>query len=295
MLMRFLAVLILAAVGLRAQEAPIPPPQQFMADYARLLLAGDREALIRLYAPNGSLLIGDGFDDVASLEQTADIYRNHWSAPTAFAWRDLVYRRLDPTVVAVTGGFDWTSPEFPQGARFSYHAVLVFQENKWRIRGELEFQQKPGAAVADAPGAKTGCPFCEIAAGTRQGEGVVYRDARLVAFLSIGPRNPGHVLIVPIEHAEGFADVPDETMHAMTDLAKRLVAAIRQTDLRMDGYNLQLNTGKAAGQSVFHAHLHLIPRFTGEAPAKTPEERVGMDVLAPVAAKIRAALAAGTP
>jgi len=143
------------------------------------------------------------------------------------------------------------------------------------------------AAEASKP-----CVFCEIIAGTRQQEGIVYRDDRVIAFLSIGPRNPGHTLIVPVAHAEGFLNVPVETMHAMTDTAKRIAGAIKRTDLRMDGFVLQLNTGKAAGQSVFHAHLHIIPRYDGEPAAKTPEDRVGMDVLAPVAAKIRAALAA---
>lgn len=134
------------------------------------------------------------------------------------------------------------------------------------------------------------CVFCEIIAGTRQQEGVVYRDDKVVAFLSIGPRNPGHTLIVPAAHAENFLEVPADTMHAMTDAAKRIAGAIRRTDLRMEGFVLQMNSGKAAGQSVFHAHLHLIPRYAGEPPAKTPEDRVGPEVLAPVAAKIRAAL-----
>jgi histidine triad (HIT) family protein len=142
------------------------------------------------------------------------------------------------------------------------------------------------AAEASKP-----CVFCEIIAGTRQQESVVYRDDRVIAFLSIGPRNPGHMLIVPVAHAENFLEVPADTMHAMTDTAKKIAEAIKRTDLKMDGFVLQLNTGKAAGQSVFHAHLHLIPRYEGEPPAKTPEDRVGPEVLAPVAAKIRAALA----
>lgn len=135
------------------------------------------------------------------------------------------------------------------------------------------------------------CVFCEIIAGTRQQEGVVYRDDRVVAFLSIGPRNPGHVLIVPAAHAENFLEVPAGTMHAMTDTAQRIAGAIQRTDLKMDGFVLQMNTGKAAGQSVFHAHLHLIPRFDGEAEEQRPQPRVAMEELAPVAAKIRAALA----
>lgn len=134
------------------------------------------------------------------------------------------------------------------------------------------------------------CVFCEIVAGTRQQEGVVYRDDKVVAFLSIGPRNPGHTLIVPAAHAENFLDIPADTLHAMTDVAKKIAVAIRRTDLRMEGFVLQMNSGKAAGQSVFHAHLHLIPRYAGEPVAKSPEDRVGPEVLAPVAAKIRSAL-----
>jgi len=132
--------------------------------------------------------------------------------------------------------------------------------------------------------------FCEIIAGTRQQQGIVYRDDKVVAFLSIGPRNPGHTLIVPVAHAENFLAVPADTMRAMTDAARKIAAAIKRTDLKMDGFVLQMNTGKAAGQSDFHAHLHLIPRFADELPPKTPEDRVGMDELAPVAAKIRAVL-----
>jgi histidine triad (HIT) family protein len=144
-----------------------------------------------------------------------------------------------------------------------------------------------GADAAPKP-----CPFCEIIAGTRQQEGIVYRDDKVIAFLSIGPRNPGHVLVVPLVHAEGFPDIPPETMHAMTDAAKKIVAAIKRTDLKMDGFVLQMNTGKAAGQSVFHAHLHIIPHYVGEPEEKKPAPLVPMDQLAPIAAKIRAALAA---
>lgn len=134
------------------------------------------------------------------------------------------------------------------------------------------------------------CVFCEIIEGTRQQEGIVYRDDKVIAFLAIGPRNPGHLLIVPVAHAENFLEVPADTLHAMTDAAKKLADAIKRTDLKMDGFVLQMNTGKAAGQSVFHAHLHVIPRYEGEAPEQKPEPRVPMSELAPVAAKIRAAL-----
>jgi histidine triad (HIT) family protein len=183
----------------------------------------------------------------------------------------------------------------------AFAALLVF--------GAAAFLPAPGrAAEASAP-----CVFCEIVAGTRQTEGIVYRDERVTAFLSIGARNPGHTLIVPNAHAENFLAVPEATMHHMTDVAKVIMEAIKRTDLKAEGFMLQLNSGAAAGQSVFHAHLHIIPRYTGDAPASPaaiepaargqtgqaesapPPARPGapfpMSALAPVAAKIRAALA----
>lgn len=134
------------------------------------------------------------------------------------------------------------------------------------------------------------CVFCEIIAGSRQPESIVYRDDEVMAFLSIGPRNPGHLLIVPLVHAKSFLEVPADTMHAMTNAAKTIALAIPQTDLSMDGFVLQMNTGSAAGQSIFHAHLHLIPRYEGEPAAQSPQPHATAEELAPVAAKIRKAL-----
>lgn len=165
--------------------------------------------------------------------------------------------------------------------------------------------------TAAAAGETKPCVFCEIVAGKLQQESVVYRDEKVVAFLSSGQRNPGHLLIVPVAHADNFVNVPADTMHHLTDVAKLLVEAIQRTDLKMDGYHLQMNSGKAAGQTIFHAHLHLIPRYEGDAngaavlatprgqtgqaeaapmPKREGEVSVPQSELAPVAAKIRQAL-----
>lgn len=141
--------------------------------------------------------------------------------------------------------------------------------------------------------------FCEIVAGRRQQESVVWRGERATAFLSIGARNAGHVLIVPNAHADDFLDVPAETMHEMTDAAKVLAEALRRTDLPCEGFHLLMNTGKVAGQSVFHAHLHIIPRFAADGKRLTfvrgseiePGRTATAEELAPIAEKIRAALA----
>jgi histidine triad (HIT) family protein len=131
------------------------------------------------------------------------------------------------------------------------------------------------------------CVFCEIVAGTKPAA-AVYRDDQVMAFLSIGPRNPGHVLVIPL--AENFLAVPAGTMHAMTDAAKRIAQALPRA-VKCEGFNLLMNTGKAADQTVFHAHLHIIPRYVGEPLAKHPNDIVSLPELEAVAARIRAELA----
>lgn len=108
---------------------------------------------------------------------------------------------------------------------------------------------------------------CDIAARkTSQSSTIVYEDELVVAFMDRAPRNPGHVLVVPIQHAEDILDVPASTVSRMAAVAQKIAIAIKETDLKADGFNLQSNTGRAAGQTVFHLHLDVIPRFIGEPP-----------------------------
>ena len=134
------------------------------------------------------------------------------------------------------------------------------------------------------------CVFCDIIAGTRPAA-VVYRDDTVFAFMSGGPRNPGHVLILPVQHAENLLDVPTDTLRAMAAFGQRVARAIKRTDLRAEGLEFRMNSGKAAGQAVFHAHLHIIPRFAGEPEKSAALGTVPLSELEAVAAKIRAALA----
>ncbi len=139
------------------------------------------------------------------------------------------------------------------------------------------------------------CVFCEIAAGKGAAEAsVVYRDERVVAFMDRAPRNPGHVLVVPREHADDALTVPPATLGHLVQVAQRIARAIGRTDLKAEGFNLISNNGKAAGQTVFHLHLHVVPRFAGEpatAAAGEPRPVRPAEELAAIAAKIRAALA----
>jgi histidine triad (HIT) family protein len=107
------------------------------------------------------------------------------------------------------------------------------------------------------------CIFCDILAGTQQSS-IVYRDDVCTAFMDIQPVNPGHVLVVPNRHAAFLADLDEETGAHMFRLAQRLAGALRKSGIRCEGVNLFLADGEAAMQEVFHVHLHVFPRFTGD-------------------------------
>jgi diadenosine tetraphosphate (Ap4A) HIT family hydrolase len=106
-----------------------------------------------------------------------------------------------------------------------------------------------------------GCAFCNRIAS---GELVAENDLA-VAFLDAFPVNPGHCLVVPRRHEADFlALTSDEHVAAWV-----LVASVRtriEATLRPDGYNVGINVGEAAGQTVAHAHLHVIPRYLGDVP-----------------------------
>ena len=107
------------------------------------------------------------------------------------------------------------------------------------------------------------CVFCEILAG-RLPSSLVWRDEVCCAFMDIQPVNPGHVLVVPNRHAACLADLePTEGAH-MFRTAQRIVDAVRRSRVRCEGVNLFLADGEAAGQDVFHVHLHVIPRYRGD-------------------------------
>lgn len=107
------------------------------------------------------------------------------------------------------------------------------------------------------------CEFCEIVAG-RSPASVVYRDQDCIAFMDLRPVTAGHLLVVPVEHATHLADLDPAEGQALFALAQRLAAAIRHSDLKPHGINLHLADGEAAGQEIFHVHLHVIPRYRGD-------------------------------
>lgn len=92
----------------------------------------------------------------------------------------------------------------------------------------------------------------------------VYRDELVSAFMDIQPITPGHVLVIPNHRAASLAELPPSTGERVFRVGHQIAAAIRRTTLKVEGVNLVLADGEAAGQTVFHVHLHVVPRFNGD-------------------------------
>src|SRR5579862_6591845 len=107
-----------------------------------------------------------------------------------------------------------------------------------------------------------GCLFCGIVAGDIPSQRI-YEDERTVAFMDINPATAGHALVVPRRHARDLLDLDPDDLAACAATAQRI--ALRASDaLGADGVNLMQSTGRAAWQTVFHFHVHVIPRYAGD-------------------------------
>jgi diadenosine tetraphosphate (Ap4A) HIT family hydrolase len=106
------------------------------------------------------------------------------------------------------------------------------------------------------------CPFCERVANSTPPSPA---NALAVAFADAYPLNPGHTLIVPRRHVARFCDLTAAEREALWDLVPCVREAIER-EHTPDGYNLGLNDGVAAGQTIPHAHLHVIPRYSSDVP-----------------------------
>jgi len=111
------------------------------------------------------------------------------------------------------------------------------------------------------------CIFCKIAAGELPAT-VVQEDERTLAFMDINPATRGHALVIPRAHVEDLHAVGAEDLHACATAAQRLAARMRER-LGADGVNLINSCGAAAWQTVFHFHLHVVPRYVGD-PLELP-------------------------
>jgi diadenosine tetraphosphate (Ap4A) HIT family hydrolase len=104
------------------------------------------------------------------------------------------------------------------------------------------------------------CPFCFT-----EDSRIILSNSHAFAIYDAYPVSPGHSLIIPRRHISSFFEATSEEQSAFTELLKEMQQFI-QYELNPDGFNIGINIGKAAGQTIMHLHIHLIPRFLGDMP-----------------------------
>ncbi|MBR5798477.1 MAG: HIT family protein [Lachnospiraceae bacterium] len=103
------------------------------------------------------------------------------------------------------------------------------------------------------------CIFCKLAAGEIPSK-TLYEDEKFRVILDLAPATKGHALILPKDHYANLYEIPEEVAGEVMCLAKKMAVTMTEK-LGCDGINLLQNNGEAAGQTVFHFHMHLIPRY----------------------------------
>jgi histidine triad (HIT) family protein len=137
-------------------------------------------------------------------------------------------------------------------------------------------------------GLKSGCIFCQILAGQSPAH-MLYRDDDIACFLDIMPVSEGHSLIIPTRHHDDLFTLSQGELDAVSRFSRRLAPVLREvTDA--DGIGVHQLNGAAAGQTVFHYHMHLIPAKQGAPRQIHGRKMADQQQLADIAAKIRARL-----
>ncbi|MDO4285806.1 MAG: HIT family protein [Eubacteriales bacterium] len=124
------------------------------------------------------------------------------------------------------------------------------------------------------------CIFCKIANGEIPSK-TLYEDERFRVILDLGPAAKGHSLILPKEHFADLYELPDEWAADAMKLARKMAVQIRGR-LGADGLNIIQNNGEVAGQTVFHFHMHLIPRYENDG------QKIGWEAGSPSAEELEA-------
>ncbi|MDE6566428.1 MAG: HIT family protein [Lachnospiraceae bacterium] len=106
------------------------------------------------------------------------------------------------------------------------------------------------------------CIFCKIANGQIPSHSI-YEDEDFKVIMDISPASKGHAIILPKNHAANLFELPEDDASKIMHVAKRCATAMQKT-LQFDGINILQNNGEVAGQTVFHLHMHLIPRYEND-------------------------------
>ncbi len=134
------------------------------------------------------------------------------------------------------------------------------------------------------------CIFCAIVKG-KIPAAKVYENEQVFAFMDIAPANPGHLVVIPKQHYRNIFDIPTEVASKIMEAVVPLATAIREV-LNPDGLNLIQNNEAAGFQTVFHFHLHLIPRWEADSlkPLWQPRNEGNIEEINNIAEKIQVAL-----
>jgi histidine triad (HIT) family protein len=161
-------------------------------------------------------------------------------------------RAEDPPLPLARTRLDWAieDPADGQARGLTIHEAL--RENRRDLRNQI-------VRLIDADG----CIFCKIVGGEAEAS-FIYRDELVDAFLDIRPVTEGHVLVIPRDHYVMADEVPEDVAGRMMAVAGRIAKALEASGVEFEGYNLWVANGEAAGQEVFHVHLHVLPRYPGD-------------------------------
>ena len=130
------------------------------------------------------------------------------------------------------------------------------------------------------------CIFCKIASKNASAS-IVYEDASVMAFLDIRPLNEGHTLVIPKRHYAFIYAVPDEEVAQLYKIVKKVAVAVKR-GVKADGITVAQQNERAAGQEIFHVHVHVIPRYVEQRLTRFDEaEEAGKAGLGEVAEKLK--------
>ncbi|MBR4901886.1 MAG: HIT family protein [Victivallales bacterium] len=130
------------------------------------------------------------------------------------------------------------------------------------------------------------CVFCKIIRGEIPCC-KVYEDDLILAFLDIAPFNIGHTVIIPKDHQNSITTLDEIYANRIIKIAPKIGVALMRT-INAEGFNLFLNNGSVAGQTVWHCHMHVLPRFAGDKVviSSEPQKYDSMDQMAELAGKL---------
>ena len=135
----------------------------------------------------------------------------------------------------------------------------------------------------------TQCVFCKIVRGELPAV-KVHEDERTLTFMDIQPASPGHALVIPKTHAPNLLEITEPELFVVAATTQRIARAVQKA-LAPDGIRIVQTNGAAAGQSVFHYHVHIIPMQAGQRVSAHGRERANPEELKTLAVRIRVALA----